>query len=152
MSIENEKNPKPKKRKTGMSIFALHNYVIFLHLSTRRSKCKKTFNLSWLRVQISYHKFNNLYELLNRDLAAKTRRGIISIDLMYRSCNCSLPSKVIDECVYEGKYLGKGLIYEVKCSMCEAIYIGKIQNTLQKRKENHFSDLLQLLKMDKKSD
>ena len=43
---------------------------------------------------MSYHRFNNLSELLNGDLAAKIGREILSADLMDRECNCSLPSKV----------------------------------------------------------
>ena len=41
-----------------------------------------------------YHRYNKLAELLNGDLTAKIRRGILSQDLMDRECNCSLPSKV----------------------------------------------------------
>ena len=82
---------------------------------------------------MSYHKFNNLAVLLNGDLAAKIGRVISSIDLMDRCCNCSLPSKVNSECVYEGKSWGKCLIFEVKCSLCEAIYIGNTQQTSKKR-------------------
>ena len=43
---------------------------------------------------MSYHRFNNLAELLNGDLTAKIGRGIFSKDLMDRECNCYLPSKV----------------------------------------------------------
>ena len=57
-------------------------------------RLKKSFNLTCLRVRMSYHRFNNLAELLNGDLAAKIGRGIFSKDLMDRECNCSLPSKV----------------------------------------------------------
>ena len=43
---------------------------------------------------MSYHIFNNLEELLNRDLPAKIGRGIFSKYLIDRECNCYLPSKV----------------------------------------------------------
>ena len=92
-----------------------------------------------MRVQMSYHRFNNLDELLNIDLAAKLGRVIPSKDLMDRECNCYLPSKVNGKCVYEGKFQSIYLIYELKCSMCDAIYIG---NTY----------LLRLLKNGQKSD
>ena len=36
--------------------------------------------------------------------------------------------------------------------MCDAIYIGSTQQTFRKRIDNHFSDLLLLLKNGKKSD
>ena len=51
-------------------------------------------NLSWQRVRMSYHIFNNLAELLNRYLAAKIGWRIFSKDLMYIGCNCYIPSKV----------------------------------------------------------
>ena len=87
-------------------------------------KAKKSFNLSWPRVRISYHVFDNLAELLNGDLATKSGRGILSKDLMDAECKCSLPSKVNGKCVYKGKLCSKCLIYVVKYSICEAIYIG----------------------------
>ena len=54
-----------------------------------------------------YHRYNKLAELLNGDLTAKIRRGILSQDLMDRECNCSLPSKVNGEYVYKGKFRKK---------------------------------------------
>ena len=61
-------------------------------------------------------------------------------------------SKVNGKCVYEGKRQKKYLIHEVKCSMCEAIYIGNTQQTSNKRMEGHFSYLLRCLKNGQKSD
>ena len=90
---------------------------------------------------MSYQRYNNLAELLNGDLAAKIGRGIFSKDLMDRECNCSLPSKVNGKCVYEGKFRSKRIIYEVKCSKCDAIYIGNTQQNFKKRMDGHFSDL-----------
>ena len=95
---------------------------------------------------MSYHRFNNLAELLNLDLAAKIGRGIFSKDLMDRECNCSLPSKVNGKCVYEGKCRSKCIIYQVECSMCDAIYIGNTQQTFKKIMDGHFYNLLRLLK------
>ena len=81
---------------------------------------------------MSYHIFNNVSRFLNGDLAAKIGRGILSRDLMDIECNCSLPSKVNGKLFYKGKRRRKCLIYEVKFSMCDAIYIGNTQNTFQK--------------------
>ena len=99
---------------------------------------------------MSYHIFINLSELLNGDLAAKIGWGIFSKDLMDRECNCYLPSKVNRKCVYEGKCRHQCIIYEVECSMCDDIHIGKTQKTLKKRMDGHFSDLLHLLKNGQK--
>ena len=113
---------------------------------------KKSFNLTWLRVRMSYHRFNNLVELLNGDLAAKIGRGIFSKDLIDRECNCSLPSKVNRKCFYEGKCRSRCVIYEVKFCMCDSICIGNTQQTFKKIMDGQFSDLQRLLKSGQKSD
>ena len=46
----------------------------------------------------------------------------------------------------------KCIIYEVKCSKCDAIYKGNTQQTFKKRMDGHFSDLQRLLKNRQKSD
>ena len=58
----------------------------------------------WLRVQMSYHTFNNLAGFLNVYLAVKNGRVILSIELMDEECNCLLLSKFNGECVYKGKF------------------------------------------------
>ena len=77
--------------------------------------------------------------------------GIFSKYLMDTECNSCLTSKVNGKCVYEGKYWSTYIIYEVKFSMCDAIYIGNTQQTFKKITGGHFSDLLRLLKNGKKS-
>ena len=47
---------------------------------------------------------------------------------------------------------GKKLIYEVKCSICESIYIGNTQQTFKKRMDGQFSNLVCFLKDGKRSD
>ena len=101
---------------------------------------------------MSYHRFNNLQELLNGYLAAKIGRGIFSKDIMDRECNCSLPSKVNRKCVYEGNCRSRCIIYEVKCCMCDAIYIGNTQHTFKKIMDGHFSDIQRLHKNGQKPD
>ena len=101
----------------------------------------RTYNISkfsWLRVWMSYHRFSNLAELLNGDLAAKIGRGIFSKDLMDRKFNCSLPYKVNGKCVYEGKCWSICIIYEAKYSICEAIYIDNTHQTFKKIMDGHF--------------
>ena len=90
---------------------------------------------------MSYHRFNNLAELLNGDLNGKIGRGIFSKYLMKKKCNCYLPSKVNGKCVYK-----------CKCSMCDAIYIGNTQQTFKKIMDSHFYDLLRLIKNGQKSE
>ena len=105
-----------------------------------------------MRVQMSYHIFNNISELINGYLAAKIGQGILSADLIDRECNCYLPYMVNSECVYEGKPPKNCLIYKVQCYMYEATYIGNTKPTFKKIMDGHFSDLLRLLKNGQKSD
>ena len=65
---------------------------------------------------------------------------------MDRKYNCSLPSKVNRKCVYGGKFQSEYIIYKVKCSICDAIYIGNTQQTFKTRMDGHFSDILSLFK------
>ena len=60
-------------------------FSTYIHRVINRQK--KSFNLSWLRVIMSYHIFNNLEELLNGYIVAKTRRLILSKYLMDVECN-----------------------------------------------------------------
>ena len=71
---------------------------------------------------------------------------------MDRIYKCSSPSKVNIKCVYEGKCRSKCIIYKVKFSICEAIYIVKAQQTYKKIMDGHLSYLLCLLKNGQKSD
>ena len=101
---------------------------------------------------MSYHRYNNLAGLLNRDLAVKNGRGIFSKDLMDRECIYSLPSKFNGKCVYKGKCRWRCIIYDVKLCMYDSIYIGNTQQTFKKIMDVHFSDLQRLLKNRQKSD
>ena len=71
---------------------------------------------------------------------------------MDQECNYSLPSKVNRKCVYKSKCRSKCIICEVKCSMCDAIYIGNTQHRIKKIMNGHFSDLLLIIKNRNKSD
>ena len=57
---------------------------IYVGNTQKTIRLEKSFNVSWMIVQMSYHRFNNLAELLNEDLAAKFGRGVFSKDLMDR--------------------------------------------------------------------
>ena len=71
---------------------------------------------------------------------------------MDRECNFYLPSTFNGKCVYEGKFRSKCITYKVKCSTCDAIYIGNTQQTFKKIMDGHLYDLLRLLKNVKQSD
>ena len=79
MNIENKKEPDVKKKK-NRNIYFCVAYSRYFYTSTHRAinKLKQYFNLSWMRVRMSYHIFNNLSELINGDIATKIGWGILS--------------------------------------------------------------------------
>ena len=79
----------------------------------------------------------------------KVGQGILSCDLMDGKYNCSNPPKVNGKCFYKGKFCKKCWIYEVKCTRCDAIYIGKMQQTSKKIIDGHFSDVQHNIKTGK---
>ena len=97
---QDEKLEKNKERdvsvKKNRNVYFCVAYSRYFSTAIHRviDRLKKSFNLTWLRVRMSYHRYNNLAELLNGDLAAKIGRGVFSKDLMDREYNCSLTSKV----------------------------------------------------------
>ena len=108
--------------------------TLFFYLYPQGDKqAKKHFDISWLRVRMSYHRFNNLAELLNGDIGAKIGQGIFFKYLMDIAFNCSLPSKVNRKCVYKGKCRSEYIIYKIKCSICDAIYMGNTQQTFKNK-------------------
>ena len=70
------------KIKTEISIFVLRIHVVSQNISVGWSTGKKTFDISWIRTQIYYHRFYTLAEILNRDLSKKICQVIYSCDLM----------------------------------------------------------------------
>ena len=44
------------------------------------------------------------------------------------------------------------MLYELKCSMCDAIYIDETQHKFKKRMDSKFSEFLRLLKNGQKYD
>ena len=72
--------------------FALHHmFTLFLHVYPSGDWEDKNNNLYWIRLQMAYHKYNSLTELLNRDLAANIGQVIRSHELMEISFSFSNP-------------------------------------------------------------
>ena len=87
---QDEKMEKGKNRdvsvKKNINVYFFVAYSRYFSTEIHRviDRLKKPFNLTKLRVQMSYHIFNNLAELFNGDLATKIGRGIFSKDLIDR--------------------------------------------------------------------
>ena len=81
---------------------------------TTGQRYRQTYKLVWTPLR------DNLAEPLNGALAMKIGQGILSYYLMYRDCNFSIPESMSMK-VNPGKVFR---LYELKCSLCDAVYIG----------------------------
>ena len=82
--LDKENDPDVNKKRNRNVYFCILYSHYFSTSIQRVINSKKTFNLYWIRVKMSYHIPNNLFKLLNVDLAAKSGRVILSCDLMDR--------------------------------------------------------------------
>ena len=53
-------------------------------------RLRDQFELKWLRVSMSYHRFSNFREILQQDLNKKITMDIASLDFQNLDCNCKL--------------------------------------------------------------
>jgi hypothetical protein len=106
------------------------------------SDLAKKFDLPWLRVSMSYHRFTNLRELFQGDMSAKLTREVISLDLQCEPCNCR-PGKN-NQCNYNNVCRERIAIYKVVCNQTGKVYIGNTQQHFKKRMEGHFGDVQKL--------
>ena len=82
--IDIEKEPDIRKNKKRNVYFCVAYSCFFTSIHRVINRLKQSSNLSWIRVKISYHRFNNLAELINGDHATKIGRGVFSKDLICR--------------------------------------------------------------------
>jgi len=116
-------------------------------------RLKTKYNLPWLRIQITWKRFENVEELLGEALDKLVIKGITSRDMKYREYNCSRPNRLESgKCMYNGKCRESCIIYRVECRICKKIYIGNIQNFLKKRIQEHMNDVVKLVNKEQISD
>jgi GIY-YIG catalytic domain len=111
---------------------------------------KKKFNLDWLRVSMSYHRFTNLREIFQGDLSRKLTIDVISKDFEALECNCRLgPEK---KCGYNNMCRRSIVVYKVECKNSSKAYIGNTQQHFKRRMQQHFNDTKRLHQSGEKSD
>ncbi len=115
------------------------------------SKQKAKFNLPWIRVSMSYHRFNNLREIFQGDLTHKLNLDVESLDFQTRECNCR-PGKGEKKCGYNNICRNSIIIYKVECNNTKKVYIGNTQQHFKTRMQQHFRDVRVLAKTGTKSD
>jgi hypothetical protein len=116
-------------------------------------RIKDRFNLAWLRVSMSYHRFNNLRETFQADLTTKLSEDIVSLDFKNLACNCQKKSK--DDkglCIYGGACRKSIVVYKTTCLTTGKVYIGNTQQHLKKRMQQHFQDVRKMVLTETRSD
>ena len=71
---------------------------------------------------------------------------------MNSPCNCPLSCKVQGLCAYDEKCRYSHIVYQVRCRLCNYIYIGNTQQKFKERMAQHFNDVQQLVLHGKASD
>ena len=106
----------------------------------------KKYNLTWLRHETVHHRFQNLTETFQGDLAGKLMKGIVDQEGEPLPCNCNAQTKSEDgKCIYNGLCRVQMTIYDLKCKITGKSYIGKTQRHLKTRTSKHFADVFKLL-------
>jgi GIY-YIG catalytic domain len=111
---------------------------------------KKKYNLGWLRISMSYHRFTNLRELFQGDLSRKLTKDVISKDFENLQCNCRLGAE--KACGYNNCCRKSIVVYKVTCKNTSKSYIGNTQQIFKKRMQQHFNDVKKLHQLGVKSD
>jgi hypothetical protein len=135
-----EKKEQDKQR--NRSVYFCIGYSKFWKEPIHRwiMKLRNRFNIKWLRILMSYHRFPNLREMLAGDLASKQTEGVQSLDFMVRYCNCKDPTGK-GRCQYGNMCKVPIVIYKITCKMTNKIYIGNTQQNFKKRMTGHFQDV-----------
>ena len=115
-------------------------------------KLRDKYELKWLRVNMSYHKFPNLAQAFMGDLTAKLTNGVKSRDFEDEPCNCTARSKVNGVCMFGGECRKSIVIYKAECQKCKMCYIGNTQTKVKLRTNLHLGEVCTLVNKGKKSD
>ena len=105
-------------------------------------------SLSWLRISMSYHRFNNIRELFQGDLNSKLADGLNSLDFEDLDCNC----RNREACPYGGRCRRSIVVYRATCLQTGKQYIGNTQQHVKKRLQQHVQDVKALVLQNKQSD
>jgi len=106
---------------------------------------KKKYSMGWLRHRMVYKRHSNLKELLLGQLQQKCMEGVvIASDLKKRGdekCRCQAKYKPDGRCPYGEECETRAVIYKITCRCCKDYYLGKTQNSLKERCQEHYHDV-----------
>ena len=104
------------------------------------------YNLKWLRISISHHRFSNLREIFQGGLTTKLIQNVATKDCMDEIFNCHKSSKMNGLCAYSRNCRRKMLVYKCTCKEIGKFYIGQTQNGLKERISKHISETTRTIK------
>ena len=114
------------------------------------NEIKKKFNLGWLRISMSYHRFTNLREIFQGDLSMKLTMDVESKDFQPLECNCRLGKG--KGCGYNNVCRDSIVVYQVECKNTGKVHMGNAQQHFKNRMQQHFNDVKRLHQLGEKSD
>jgi hypothetical protein len=114
-------------------------------------KLRNKFDLKWLRISMSYHRFLNMREMLAGDLATKLSEVAKSMDFKVRDCNCR-DGRGPGKRQYGGLCRMPIVVYRITCKKTNKIYIGNTQQLFEMRMKGHFQDVKKLMEIRFHSD
>ena len=115
-------------------------------------KLRDNYNLKWLRVSMSYHRFPNLGQAFQGDLCSKLIKNVNSLDFGDMPCNCNRTSRINGECVYKGDCRKSLVVYKAECNDCKMCYLGNTQQKIKIRINQHLGEVCKLVNTGKTSD
>ena len=117
-----------------------------------KKKARNKYNLKWLRLGMSYHKFSNLGKILQGDLTGKLMDKITSKNFEPRECNCHNSAKINEICACNGKCRRSVVIYKTQSKKTGCFCIGNTQQKLKARITQHFTKTRNLLRVGETAD
>jgi len=111
---------------------------------------KDKFNLQWLRVSMSCHRFTNLREVFQGDRSRKLTVGLTSQNFELLPCNCRTSGN--GNCGYNNMWRNSIAVYKVKCNNTGKVHVGNTQQKFKKRMQEHLNEVQKLVKLSEKSD
>ena len=161
LNTNNKRNEEEEKKKSRTTYFCIGvcktwvtrntwNNIIPIHVILKKLRDK--YNLKWLRILMSYHKFTNLGEIFQGDSNNKLMDGITSKDFMDLNCNCINSMTVNGKCIFGGNCRKSIVVCKATCKECGCYYISNAQQKLKMQMNQHFTNTKDLIKNNKLSD
>jgi len=145
---DNSNNERNRRRTTYFCIGYSNIWSKPVHSIIKSIKDK--FNLQWLRVSMSYHRFTNVREIFQGDLSRKLTVGLTSQDFEPLPCNCRTSGD--GTCGYNNMCRNSIVVYKVKCNNTGNVCVGNTQQKFKTRMQQHFNEVQKLVKLGEKSD